>query len=413
MTAEEDSAAAEAAQRQARTAEEANAVDVAVHNKDALSPDEIPIWRDAAKTLTPIKTLEKISEHNKFILSTVTTIGTVLTGFGAVTATVAVSRNTYTINGFPVVPAGALLTSALASLAVAVALFGRRLEFRKVNSNNLVAVKKFYTDQVNRSKGPIKWASKFFTAAAFAAAATAIVAGVLVVSHPSNPRSLASMSASVGADGAVSIKVSGTVDGLGNDYVVSVKVFVGDNAETEDDPPLIDLTISPDKDGVATISGETKAPAGSSEATAVIAVTDTADDTDDTFAPLNVTYPDVTTSATPTGSANQATLTLTTKERLTGPRAVGHLGGTVGKVSPTEAVRVTVVAVQDDKAESIVATATAFPNKDGVVILDANISPVPVGGALRATITVHKVDDAGAINTTAENTYVIEAPALR
>ena len=231
------------------------------------TPEMVEMYEEAAKDLQPPKVLARIVEHNKFVISTVSTVGTLLAGLGGVTAAVAVTRTTYQWHDIPLVPVGALATSVLAALAVVVALFARRPRFEAFNTQNDILVKDYFDHEIARNRRTLKVSWFFFLSAAVAAAVTALVAGVLVLAQPADPRNLAALTATVGDKGAVTVALGGTVDGLDDDQVVRVAVV--SDAQSE---PVLTTIVYPDKDGVATLAGSASAPVGGTSMTAYVEV---------------------------------------------------------------------------------------------------------------------------------------------
>ncbi|MGY2873492.1 hypothetical protein ACVW00_000682 [Marmoricola sp. URHA0025 HA25] len=263
-----------------------------------MSADEIAMWTKAADDLAAPQVLARIAAHDKAVVSTVGTVGTLLAGLGGVTAAISITRGTFYLHGLPVVPVGALATSLLAGLAVGVALFGSRPEFAVVNTHNLLQVKKWYAQEVDRGKTTVQIASGLFIGAAFVAAATSAVAGVLAVTNAqTDPRNLAALSTTAGDKGAVTVHLSGAVDGLDKDEHLLVAVTGDSQARAGD---LISVEVYPDADGKATLDAEAQAPVGSTKVVAAIWVLgkgETADGaTTSRSAPdfgLTATYPEV------------------------------------------------------------------------------------------------------------------------
>lgn len=234
----------------------------------AMPNDDIPRYRAAAEELKPPKVLARILEHNKFVISTISIVGTLLTGLGAVTASVAVDDATFVWKGIPVVPVGAFVTAILASIAVLVALVARRPNFDVLNSNDLFDVRDYIEGQIPPAKRALKLAWFFFITSAVLATLTAIAAGVLVLIDDEEPRNLASLTTSVGAEGAVTAELAGSVDGLDEDQVVRVALV----SDAEPDDPILTTIVYPDEDGVAALKGSASVPVGGSSVTAYVDV---------------------------------------------------------------------------------------------------------------------------------------------
>lgn len=243
-----------------------------MNGKPVMSADEVEMWTKAAEDIKTPQVLARIGDHNKAIVSTVATVGTLLAGLGGVTAGISITRTTFYFHGAPVIPVGALATSVLAGTAVAVALFGRRPAFAVLNTNNLFAVKDWYVKEVDRGKRAVQVASGLLIVSAFVAAITSLVAGVLAVANAqTDPRNLATLSATSGEGSAVTVQLAGAVDGLDEDEYLVVAVSSNAPAGTADGN-LISGMIYPDGGGKATLNSSAQAPVGSTQVTATIKV---------------------------------------------------------------------------------------------------------------------------------------------
>ena len=261
---------------------------------------------ESAKELTPEKNLDRANEHTKFIIATVGTIGTLLAGLGGVTAAITIDRTTLYLGGIPVVPVGALVTSALAGLSVGVALWGRRRKFAEVNPLILEDVDNWFAAEIDRKRRPVTWSARFFIWAAFAAVLTSVIAGTLVLADPvSTPRNLTSFSTTVADKGVVTMHLGGTVDGLDDHAHMSVVVTTNASGQTKGSKDrLVDIDVRPDADGKVTLDAEAIAPVGSSSAVATVRAGD-GDGTpegDKTWT-LTVSYPTVPALPDPNTSA--------------------------------------------------------------------------------------------------------------
>lgn len=279
-----------------------------------MSQARAKVLGESAKELTPEKNLDRANEHTKFIIATVGTIGTLLAGAGGVTAAIAIDRTTLYLGGIPVVPVGALVTSALAGLSVGVALWGRRPNFAEVNPLILEDVESWFAAEIDRKKKPVTWSARFFIWAAFAAVLTSVIAGVLVLADPvSTPRNLASFSTTVADKGVVTLHLGGAVDGLDEHAHMSVVVTTNAPGQTTgSEDRLVDVDVRPDADGKVTLDAEATAPVGSSAAVATVRAGD-GDGTpegDKTWT-LTVSYPTVPAPPDPNASATAIMATAT------------------------------------------------------------------------------------------------------
>jgi len=96
----------------------------------------------AAKTLTPDKSLDRAESHAKYLFSTVTIFGTLLTGFGILSGNKAVARDPWLL----------LLPLSLICLSLALSMFVLTPKGGNVNLDNLFDVQKYFAKLV-RSRG--------------------------------------------------------------------------------------------------------------------------------------------------------------------------------------------------------------------------------------------------------------------
>ena len=184
-----------------------------------MSDDEATMWAKAAEGLQPPAMLVRALEHQKSVISTVATVGTLLAGLGGVTAAITAGRGS-SGDGSQLVLLLTTVVSALAGSAVVTAL----------------------------------------------AVLVALIAGVQTL-LADGPRNLASLSTTVGAKGTVTVTLGGAVDRLGPDEHVRVQVTDG-----QGEGPLVDQTVHPDGTGTATLSAAAVVPAGSTSVTATVQV---------------------------------------------------------------------------------------------------------------------------------------------
>lgn len=248
--------------------------------QEDMSADDLAMWEEAAKDLLPPKTLAKVVERHQFVITTVSTVGTLLAGLGGVTAAITITRTTHYSQPFdsfpaiPFVPVSALLVSVLAGAAVIVSLAARRPKFTLLNTHNAYEVRDYYTTQIEHSTRILPAAYGLLLAAALLATITSGITGVVAISDPSggpaaDPRNLASLTTSVGAGGAVTATLAGAVDRVQEGHHVRVQI-TSDIAQA----PLADLMVYPDGDGKASLAAETQVPVGTNNVKAVITVSD-------------------------------------------------------------------------------------------------------------------------------------------
>jgi hypothetical protein len=186
----------------------------------APEPDpRVLAWQELADELTPAKSLARVDAAANRVLTSVTVVGTVLTGLGLLAAGQP-TRNA--------VAGGLSLTAVIAAvLSVAFALTAQVLTIRRgLNTNNLKAVRAWHHDQFRRRAYPARAASVLLTVAVLLAggAATAQFVGSeragmsLAISSTRPP-------AGAGGDGGpVALTVEATFRGLAEDATATILV---------------------------------------------------------------------------------------------------------------------------------------------------------------------------------------------
>lgn len=222
--------------------------------------DEAAMWAKAAEGLQPPAMLVRALEHQKSVISTVATVGTLLAGLGGVTAAITAGR------GSQLVLLLTTVVSALAGSAVVTALAARRPTFDEINTHDLLEVRDYHLRELDRRRTPLRLSSGLLISAAVLAVLVALVAGGQTL-LADGPRNLASLSTTVGAKGTVTVTLGGAVDRLGPDEHVRVQVTDG-----QGEGPLVDQTVHPDGTGTATLSAAAVVPAGSTSVTATVQV---------------------------------------------------------------------------------------------------------------------------------------------
>lgn len=217
--------------------------------READSEDDY--WTKASDEAREVKTLERVNGYKQAVIGSITTVGALLTGLGAITASVALDRDTryVTIGGHevPLVPAGALLTAVFGSVAVIVALISKAPKFEEINYYDNNEVKRWFTSQVAQNKWPVRISSWLIVIAAVIAAATSICAGVIAIEDGTSGRSNHAM-LSLTTGEKVTGHLGGTIDGLADGDALQVEV----HEEPTAGKPLATLLAMPDKDGVVT-----------------------------------------------------------------------------------------------------------------------------------------------------------------
>ena len=100
------------------------------------------VLSDAAKTLTPDKSLERAESHAKYLFSSVTIFATLLTGFGILSGNKAIARNPLLLS-FPL---------ALICLSLALSMYVLTPRGGEVNLDNLFDVENYF-GRLIRSRG--------------------------------------------------------------------------------------------------------------------------------------------------------------------------------------------------------------------------------------------------------------------
>src|SRR5512144_2778140 len=103
------------------------------------------VWMKASELLTPDKTIQRIEDKAKFIVSTVTLVGTLLTGLGLFAGV----RLTSTHLGQVTAVASVILATLSVVLAVGSLVVGG---IRTVAPSNLAAVEAWYMNQIGRGR---------------------------------------------------------------------------------------------------------------------------------------------------------------------------------------------------------------------------------------------------------------------
>lgn len=193
------------------------------------------MWEKAAAEVTPEKTLARVTENARFVVSTVGVVGVLLGGLGFLAAS-AVQQNWLLL-------AGAFATSVLAAIAVTIALFTLIARNKQVAVGNLDEVEAWYLGEIDRRRGSAA-ASMFLFLAAVVAAGVALVGGVAAVEDARDPDIAlhATLQSEASSDGGFDVSLSGEVDGLKDDQEVRVEI-------TANGSTFVRLIAQPDEDG--------------------------------------------------------------------------------------------------------------------------------------------------------------------
>lgn len=240
-----------------------------------MSADEIARLEEAAKELTAVKSLERIDAHQQFLVGNLSLIATLLAVAGGITGAVTITRTTAYWWGVPVVPVGALLASSLAGLSIMAALISRTPRLDNVNVDDAQQVKAFFEEAVKKRAVPLMFATSLFTAAVLTAVGVAGIAGYYAITDPKgDPVNRATLAATVGAAGAVTLTLGGTVTNLDDDEKVTMKVETSTTGDTATSVSVLGLTAYPDAQGSITFETAATAPVGSDQAVGTLTITD-------------------------------------------------------------------------------------------------------------------------------------------
>jgi hypothetical protein len=211
----------------------------------APEPDpRVLAWQALAEELTPAKSLARMDAATARVLTSVSVVGTVLTGLGLLAA------------GRPARNAAAeglaLAAVGTAVLAVACALTAQVLTIRRgVNTNNLVAVRAWYRDQFRRRAYPARAASVLLLAALLLAggAATAALVGPERTGMSLAISQTPSASGAAADAGRVAVTIEVAFRGLAEDTTATVLVTGTRSGATT---VLARAALTPGADGTAT-----------------------------------------------------------------------------------------------------------------------------------------------------------------
>jgi hypothetical protein len=191
-------------------------------------------WVEAAKELTPDKSLLRATANAKFLVATISVLGVLITGFGAVSATQVASEKALLI--------GTGLTTVLAALSVGIAIWTLLPRNDKIRAGNLIAVREWYQAELKR-KGKASVAGLLLLVAIAVAAGTA-VAGTIAAIVNKAPTNHVTVSAAKTKDGYI-IAVKGTVSNVPAGSIVNLTLSGPDR--------LVVVVAKPDEEETATV----------------------------------------------------------------------------------------------------------------------------------------------------------------
>ncbi|MFD9030624.1 hypothetical protein ACFVZW_05590 [Streptomyces sp. NPDC059567] len=193
-------------------------------------------WQRAAAALEPEHTLTKIATNAKFVLTSITLLGTAISAAGLVSITRLTQR--------PELLALTVFAFVLSLGAVLLALWTLVLRSREVNLDDLEDVKAWYEEEFGHAVR-VAAAGWLLCAGVLLAGVAAVIAAV--VAAPSYQVALQS----AGSDGKHSITASASATGAGQDSVLTVTVTGTDASGAE--TVLIRSSSTADADGAAKV----------------------------------------------------------------------------------------------------------------------------------------------------------------
>lgn len=122
---------------------------------------EDKFWLELAREelLPPAKSLDRFDSYAKFVLGSVSLVGTALTGFGIFTPNVWRSLNS----------AWLILPVALFCVSLALAIMGITPKVNEIKPDDVNSIRRYYTRLINWRGKTITWAGYFFAASFLAA----------------------------------------------------------------------------------------------------------------------------------------------------------------------------------------------------------------------------------------------------
>jgi hypothetical protein len=200
-------------------------------------------WQKVADEMTPGKSLERLDSHGKYLFSTASIVGTLLTGFGIFGATVA------TIPHSPWL----LIPLALACLSLALAMMGITPRSERVIRNDLFSVKDHYNSLIRRRGRFVFWAGVCFALSLLS------VAFVLILSYRSSAAAATISTRLTGSENNAKLTGKVEFDGLPRAAIAETEIlgFVKEKKNIEVKPVRLFNDIShADSAGKLTISVE-------------------------------------------------------------------------------------------------------------------------------------------------------------
>src|SRR2546425_11268919 len=105
----------------------------------AATPED-DFWLAVAKKMTPEKSMERLDAHGKYLFSTVSIVGVLLTGFGVFSPSLEAKGLTPLL----------LIPVLLVCISLAVAMMGISPRTDRVNRSDINSVRSHYNEQIRR-----------------------------------------------------------------------------------------------------------------------------------------------------------------------------------------------------------------------------------------------------------------------
>jgi hypothetical protein len=155
---------------------------------------EDKFWIELANKTTPDKSIERLDTHAKYLFSTVSIVGTLLTGFGIFSSSGAnILRNPWF-----------LLPVALACLSLALSMMGLTPKVDSLNRHDINSVRNYYNKLIIRRGRFIFWAGVTFS--------LSLLSVAVVLAYPLKPSPLTSAISVTLADADGKTKLTGKID---------------------------------------------------------------------------------------------------------------------------------------------------------------------------------------------------------
>jgi hypothetical protein len=175
------------------------------------------IWEAAAKSLSPDKSLERIETQARYLFSTVTVFGTLLTGFGLFSTGTRLGGD----------PRALLWPTVLVCLSLSLSMFALTPSTGRVNVNDLIEVRSYFARRLLLRGVAIFIAGLLFAAALLVV--VPVVAHTTTIDRPTTTVTMKQAHTKEGDDVSASIKVQTLPSGADVDITA---VAIGAAGET-------------------------------------------------------------------------------------------------------------------------------------------------------------------------------------